>query len=62
MKAIPGHGELSDRGGLARFQRFMRQLAAVGANAKAHGLGVDATIRGAQLTEDAGTRRSRSHW
>ncbi|HTO57888.1 MAG TPA: MBL fold metallo-hydrolase [Pseudomonadales bacterium] len=51
---IPGHGELSDRDGLAQFQRFMRQLAAVGANAKAQGLTVDATVRGAQLTEDAG--------
>ena len=51
---IPGHGELSDRDGLAQFQRFMRQLAAVGASAKAQGLTVDATVRGAQLTEDAG--------
>jgi glyoxylase-like metal-dependent hydrolase (beta-lactamase superfamily II) len=51
---IPGHGELSDRSGLEQFQRFMRQLAAVGADAKARGLTLDATIRGAQLTEDAG--------
>ena len=51
---IPGHGELSDRDGLVQFQRYMRQLAAVGANAKAQGLTLDATIRSAQLTEDAG--------
>ena len=51
---IPGHGELSDRDGLVQFQRYMRQLAAVGANAKARGLTLEATIRSAQLTEDAG--------
>ena len=51
---IPGHGELTDRDGLVQFQRYMRQLAAVGADAKARGLSLDATIHGAQLTEDAG--------
>jgi len=51
---IPGHGELTDRDGLVQFQRYMRQLAAVGADAKARGLSLDATIRGARLTEDAG--------
>ena len=51
---IPGHGDLSDRAGLEQFQRFMRQLAAVGANAKAQGLSLQDTQRTANLTEDAG--------
>jgi cyclase len=51
---IPGHGDLSDRAGLQQFQRFMRQLAAVGADAKAHGLSLQDTQRNANLTEDSG--------
>lgn len=51
---IPGHGDLSDREGLMQFQRFMRQLAAVGADAKAQGLSLQDTQRTAKLTEDAG--------
>jgi glyoxylase-like metal-dependent hydrolase (beta-lactamase superfamily II) len=51
---IPGHGALSDRAGLEQFQRFMRQLAAVGADAKAKGLSLADTQRQAALTEDAG--------
>ncbi len=51
---IPGHGALSDRAGLQQFQRFMRQLAAVGADAKAKGLSLHDTQRDAHLTEDAG--------
>jgi cyclase len=51
---IPGHGALSDRSGLEQFQRFMRQLAAVGADAKAKGLSLVDTQRQAALTEDAG--------
>jgi cyclase len=53
-QVIPGHGALSDRAGLEQFQRFMRQLAAVGADAKAKGLSLDDTQRQAVLTEDAG--------
>ena len=54
VHVIPGHGDLSDRAGLMQFQRFMRQLAAVGADAKAHGLSLQDTQRTANLTEDAG--------
>lgn len=51
---IPGHGALSDRAGIEQFQRFMRQLWAVGADAKAKGLSLADTQRQANLTEDAG--------
>jgi glyoxylase-like metal-dependent hydrolase (beta-lactamase superfamily II) len=54
VQVIPGHGDLSDRAGLEQFQRFMRQLAAVGAAAKAGGLSLADTQRTATLTEDAG--------
>ena len=55
-RVIPGHGDLSDRAGVEQFQRFMRQLAAVGADAKARGLSLTDTQREANLTEDAGYR------
>ena len=51
---IPGHGALSDVAGLKQFREFMQQLAAVGANAKATGASVDATLRDANITADAG--------
>jgi cyclase len=53
-RVIPGHGALSDRAGLEQFQRFLRQLAAVGADAKAKGLSLADTQHQAVLTEDAG--------
>jgi glyoxylase-like metal-dependent hydrolase (beta-lactamase superfamily II) len=53
-RVIPGHGALSDRAGVEQFQRFMRQLAAVGADAKQRGLSLTETQREAKLTEDAG--------
>lgn len=55
-RVIPGHGDLSDRAGVEQFQRFMRQLAAVGADAKARGLSLTDTQQEAKLTEDAGYR------
>jgi len=54
VHVIPGHGELSDRAGLEQFQRFMRQLAAVGADAKSQGLSLEATQHAAKLSEDSG--------
>ena len=51
---IPGHGALSDAAGVKQFREFMQQLAAVGANAKATGASVDATLRDADITADAG--------
>ncbi len=51
---IPGHGDLSDASGVSQFQRFMRQLAAVGQSAAAAGQSKEAAIAGATLTEDAG--------
>jgi len=50
---IPGHGPLSDRDGLRQFQRFIRQLAAIGRDAKANGLSLEETIATDALTEDA---------
>jgi hypothetical protein len=55
---IPGHGALSDVAGLKQFREFMRQLAAVGANAKVTGASVDATLRDANITADANYGRS----
>ena len=47
---------LGYRAGIEQFQRFMRQLAAVGADAKARGLSLTDTLQEAKLTEDAGYR------
>lgn len=54
VHVIPGHGDASDRDGLIQFQRFMRQLAAVGADAKAQRLSLQDTLRTTKLTEDRG--------
>jgi glyoxylase-like metal-dependent hydrolase (beta-lactamase superfamily II) len=54
VHVIPGHGALSDRDGLKQFQRFMRQIAAVGADARARNWTVDETLHNARITEDAG--------
>ncbi len=51
---IPGHGLVSDRDGLRQFQRFMRQLADIGARAAADGTSLAATEASSALTEDAG--------
>jgi cyclase len=51
---IPGHGALSDAAGLKQFREFMQQLAAVGANAKATGAPIEATLRDADITADVG--------
>jgi glyoxylase-like metal-dependent hydrolase (beta-lactamase superfamily II) len=53
-KVIPGHGPVTDRAGIQRFQRFLRQLwSEVDAAARA-GRSLDETLRTLRLTEDAG--------
>lgn len=51
---IPGHGELSDREGLAQFQRFLRELWSVGERAAAEGWTLSETLSRADLREDEG--------
>lgn len=51
---IPGHGPVTDREGLRDFQRFMRQLAAVGARAARTGDSLAETRASASLDADAG--------
>ena len=51
---IPGHGPVSDRAGLRGFQRFIRQLAAVGAEAARSGASLDETRASAALDADTG--------
>jgi glyoxylase-like metal-dependent hydrolase (beta-lactamase superfamily II) len=51
---IPGHGPVSDREGLRGFQRFIRQLAAVGAEAARSGASLDETRASAALDADTG--------
>ncbi len=51
---IPGHGPVSDADGMRAFQRFIRQLAAVGADAARRGLTLEETLEQARLDADAG--------
>jgi glyoxylase-like metal-dependent hydrolase (beta-lactamase superfamily II) len=51
---IPGHGELTDIDGINKYQTFIEQLAAVGADAAANNKTLEDTIAGANLTADAG--------
>ena len=51
---IPGHGPVTDREGLRGFQRFMEQLAAVGAGAARTGASLDETRAAASFDADAG--------
>jgi glyoxylase-like metal-dependent hydrolase (beta-lactamase superfamily II) len=51
---IPGHGPVTDRAGLVAFQTFLRQLAAVGAEAARAGRSLEETQRTAALDADAG--------
>jgi len=53
-RVIPGHGSVSDRAGLVAFQRFMRQLWQVGADAAAKGQSLSEAQRTAALTADQG--------
>jgi glyoxylase-like metal-dependent hydrolase (beta-lactamase superfamily II) len=51
---IPGHGKVTDRPKLEQYQRFMRQLAAIGIDAAKNGTSLEATIASDKLTEDDG--------
>jgi glyoxylase-like metal-dependent hydrolase (beta-lactamase superfamily II) len=51
---IPGHGPVTDRAGLREFQRFIRQLAELGAQAARAGLSLEETQARALLDADAG--------
>jgi glyoxylase-like metal-dependent hydrolase (beta-lactamase superfamily II) len=53
-RVIPGHGPISDRDGLIAFQRFIRQLWQVGAEAAAKGQSLAEAQRSAVLTADSG--------
>jgi cyclase len=53
-RVIPGHGPVSDRAGLIAFQRFIRQLWQVGADAAAKGESLAEAQHTAALTEDKG--------
>ncbi len=53
-RVIPGHGTTTDREGPRQFQRFIRQLAKVGADAAAAGWSLDRTISEGALREDDG--------
>jgi glyoxylase-like metal-dependent hydrolase (beta-lactamase superfamily II) len=53
-RVIPGHGDVTDREGLLAFQRFLAELWQVGRDAAREGLPLDATLRTARLTQDAG--------
>jgi len=51
---IPGHGAVTDRDGLIAFQSFIRELAAVAADAAAAGKSLEETLASANLREDEG--------
>ncbi|HEY5657512.1 MAG TPA: MBL fold metallo-hydrolase [Myxococcota bacterium] len=51
---IPGHGPVTDRAGLREFQRFIAQLAELGAQAASQGLSLEETQARALLDADAG--------
>jgi cyclase len=51
---IPGHGPVTDRAGLVKFQDFMRQLAAVSEEAAKSGRSLAETQANAVLDQDAG--------
>jgi len=53
-QVIPGHGPPSDRDGLLGFQRFIRQLGALGATAAEKGWSVEQAQASGELTADAG--------
>lgn len=54
VTVIPGHGETTDRLGVASFQRFIGQLAQIGLSAAADKTGLEDTLNTERLTADAG--------
>ena len=53
-RVIPGHGPVTDREGLRRFQTFMRQLAEVGEQSMRNGWTLEQAEREAKVDADAG--------
>ena len=53
-RVIPGHGPVTDRQGILAFQRFLKELWAVGQAAAQEGLTLEETLAQKELTEDAG--------
>jgi glyoxylase-like metal-dependent hydrolase (beta-lactamase superfamily II) len=53
-RVIPGHGPVTDREGLRKFQTFLRQLADAGEKAAREGWSLDQTERDAAIDADAG--------
>jgi len=53
-RVIPGHGAVTDREGVVRFQAFLRDLWATGTRAAAEGWSVEQTQASADLVADAG--------
>jgi len=53
-RVIPGHGPVTDREGVRRFQAFLRELWAVGQQAAREGWSLDETLARAELERDEG--------
>ncbi len=53
-RVIPGHGQISDRAGLALFQQFMRELADIGKKAVAQNWTREEAIGATEFANDAG--------
>ena len=53
-QVVPGHGPVTDAGGIRAFQGFLRELWQVGTDAAAAGLSLDETLAEARLTSDEG--------
>lgn len=53
LTVIPGHGNITERGNLEQFQKFIRQLASIGKDAAENGISLEETIATDKLTEDA---------
>ena len=53
-RVIPGHGPVTDREGIREWQRFLRELWAVGEEAAREGLSLDETRASAKLDADQG--------
>lgn len=51
---VPGHGPLTDAGGIRAFQAFLRELWQLASDAAAAGLSLEETLAQARLTRDEG--------
>lgn len=56
---IPGHGAVTDRGGILKFKEFITELAAAGQEAKANNWTRDETLANTRLTTIAGYKEMR---